>query len=143
MCYENIKSMYITLERNYANKSYEGQPISHSNNFFFVQKCGNVENGVQTSESMWHILLNVTIRWGCMYSDAHTLHMQTSCWQPNLEMEVCKIPPSYIIMLQPTQQTLSRTFPSTGECEVLQHPPIPPNICSMFMLYATIIIIKP
>jgi hypothetical protein len=104
---------------------YEGHSVSHGNKFF-DQKCSNAENGVYTFESTWHVFVNVTIRWGYMCSGAHAFCAQTwLCWRPRSAMEVRKMPSSYMIMLQPTQQTLLRTFPGVGggKCynALLQH----------------------
>jgi hypothetical protein len=105
---------------------------------FFCQKCGNMGNRLHTFECMCHVLLNVIIRWGYMYSGAHAFCMQTSCWWPHLEMVVHKMPSAYMIMLQTIQQTMLRMFSIAGGGKCYNTLPVLPTIYSKFTLYATI-----
>jgi len=59
---------------------------------YFGQKCGKAGNGVYQCESMWHVSVNVTIRTGYMYSNAHALHAPT-LWQLQScsHIEYCKV----------------------------------------------------
>jgi hypothetical protein len=63
--------------------THKGHSISHANSVAMQ------ENGVCIFEITWHVLVNVIIIWGYIYSGAHTFCSQVSlCWQPCSEMEV-------------------------------------------------------
>jgi hypothetical protein len=98
----------------------------HYRQFFFCQKCGNAGNGLCTFESKWHVFINVTISWGYIYNGALAFHVQTSLhWRPLSEMEVRKIPSSYMILLQTSQETLLRMFFGIGGGKCYNTPPYP------------------
>lgn len=74
------------------NCVYICHPRSNGNYFSLgSHKCVNRRNGVCAFDRIWHVLVNITIRWGCMYRNAHAFVVQTLCWQPCLEMEIDKV----------------------------------------------------
>jgi hypothetical protein len=96
--------------------------------FFLAKNVATWE--METFESTWHVLVNFTITAGYMYSSVYAYHMQTSlCWWPRSETEVHKIPSSYMIMLQPTWQTLLKTSSSIGSGKCYNPLLILPTLC--------------
>jgi len=55
---------------------------------FFSQNYGNAGNGVYVFENTWHVLVNVIIKWGCIYRSAHAFMHQLNPYRTNVENRV-------------------------------------------------------
>jgi hypothetical protein len=58
---QNILICILTLFQKYKGHSIR------PGNCFDSQRWGNIRNAVHMFQSMWHVHVNATIRWGCMY----------------------------------------------------------------------------
>lgn len=71
-------------------EKYAGHSTSHSNFFFFGQKCDSAGKGVCMIRTTWHVLVNISTGWWYVYRTAHTFCGKTWGWS-HLETDVHKV----------------------------------------------------